>query len=391
MDAMERLTMERFRFHVVSLPHTQTTKEYLPCAYTQKVIKFAKMMKGLGHEVILYASEDNDAPCDELVTCITKEEQEKYFGHNNWKKEFFDIEWDPLLPYWQIMNSRAVIEITKRIKKTDFICVIGGSCQEQIGHAFPANQTVEFGVGYKGIFSNYAVFESYAWMHYVYGLNKIENGRNYDAVIPNYFEVEDFPFSAEKGDYYLYLGRMIGRKGPHIAAEATGAIGAQLIMAGQGVTVLDDGSIVAPELTLKGDHIKHVGTVNVEERGKLLSKAKALIVQTQYIGPFEGVSIEANLCGTPVITTDWGCFAENVIDGVTGFRARTLAEVIYGLKNAEKLDPYKIREFAINNFSLERVAQQYQAYFEQLSQLWDKGWYSSEYNPSHKRYQKQLC
>jgi hypothetical protein len=28
--------------------------------------------------------------------------------------------------------------------------------------------SVEFGVGYSGVFSNYKVFESYAWMHAVY-------------------------------------------------------------------------------------------------------------------------------------------------------------------------------------------------------------------------------
>lgn len=61
------------RFHVISLPHTQTTKEYINCAYTEKVRRFCIMMKSLGHTVYLYASEDNEAPVDELITCITKQ------------------------------------------------------------------------------------------------------------------------------------------------------------------------------------------------------------------------------------------------------------------------------------------------------------------------------
>jgi hypothetical protein len=36
-------------------------------------IKFARLLKMMGHTVILYASEENEAPCDELVTVITKE------------------------------------------------------------------------------------------------------------------------------------------------------------------------------------------------------------------------------------------------------------------------------------------------------------------------------
>lgn len=391
MDATERFIMERFRFHVVSLPHTQTTKEYLPCAYTQKVIKFVEMMKSLGHEVILYASEDNEAPCDELVTCITKKEQESFFGHNDWKKDFFDISWDENLPYWMIMNHRAIVEISKRAKKKDFICLIGGTCQKPIADAFPAHNVVEFGVGYKGVFSRFKIFESYAWMHYVYGIQKFEDGQNYDAVIPNYFRVEDFPFSEKKDDYFLFVGRMVLRKGPHVALEAVTRIGGKLIMAGQGITKREGNKLFSPELELEeSKHMKHVGVIDAKQRGELMSKAKALIVQTQYIGPFEGVAVEAMMCGTPIVTTDWGCFVEYNIDGVTGFRTRTMAEIIHALKNVDKLDYNKIREYAIKNFSLERVSQQYQAYFEQLYQLWDKGWYSDKYDPSHKRYEKYL-
>ena len=46
------------RFHVVSLPHTNTTLDFSACAYTEKVRKFCVMMQGLlGHEVFLYAGQ----------------------------------------------------------------------------------------------------------------------------------------------------------------------------------------------------------------------------------------------------------------------------------------------------------------------------------------------
>jgi len=75
--------MEKFVFHVVSLPHTQTTAEYVSCAYTQKVIKFSKMMKDLGHTVYVYSSEENEAPCDEHFSIISKKEQKKWFGEQD--------------------------------------------------------------------------------------------------------------------------------------------------------------------------------------------------------------------------------------------------------------------------------------------------------------------
>src|ERR1700733_2525745 len=59
------------RFHVATLPHTKTTKEYLPCAYTQKVLNFCKMMKSLGHDVYHYGAEGSEADCTEHITTIT--------------------------------------------------------------------------------------------------------------------------------------------------------------------------------------------------------------------------------------------------------------------------------------------------------------------------------
>ena len=361
------------RFHVINLPHTQTTKEFLPCAYTQKVVNFCRMMKSLGHIVYLYGSEQNEAPCDEFITCITKDEQKS----NNWKKEFFAIEWNPNVSYWKIMNDNTIIEIGRRIERTDFICIIGGNCQKPISDAFPNHSSVEYGIGYEGVYSKYRVFESYAWMHYVYGLTKQMNGNYYDTVIPNYFDPADFPLGDKKQDYFLFIGRMISRKGAHIAAQVCKELGVKLILAGQGVREQKDGKIVADDMIIEGD-VEHVGVVGVKERGELMSKARAVFVPTQYIGPFEGVHAEAMMCGTPVITTDWGVFSETVYDGLNGFRTRTMGEMIEAAKLCDKLNYKEIRDYAIGRFSLNVVRHQYDTYFQRLLQLWGDGWYSKD-------------
>ena len=42
--------MNKFRFHVCALPHTQTTLAYTACAFIERVRKFCLMMKTvLGH------------------------------------------------------------------------------------------------------------------------------------------------------------------------------------------------------------------------------------------------------------------------------------------------------------------------------------------------------
>lgn len=348
-------------------------------------------MKSLGHTVYLYASEDNEAECDELITIASKEDQIRWFGENDFRKNFFNITWDRNESHWTETNAHAIKGIKERLQPRDFICVIAGNCQQQIADAFPKTMTVEFGIGYSGVFSKYRVFESYAWMHYIYGNLNDDNGHFYDAVIPNYFEPENFPFSEEKDDYFLFLGRLIKRKGPEIAAEVTKRLGTKLILAGQGVREIKDNKIIGDNIILEGDHLEHVGHADVLRRGQLLSRAKGVFMGTTYLEPFGGVSIESLLCGTPVISTDFGVFPENIQHGVHGYRFRTIGEAIWAAKNVDKLNSKKIHKYAVNNFGVNRVKYLYQSYFEQLLTLWGDGFYSdwdrgvSQFN----RYEKQ--
>jgi glycosyltransferase involved in cell wall biosynthesis len=345
--------------HVVSMPHTQTTTDYNLCAYTIKTIKFCTMMKDLGYTVYLYASEDNQAPCDELITCISKQEQADILRYTHYVHAPFE----PTHKLWTTFNNRAIKEIEKRKQPKDFLCVIAGYCQKTISDAHPDLMTVEWGVGYGGVYSNYRVFESYAWMHTVYGSlygTHSADGRFYDTVIPNFFEVDKFPFSDIKEDYYLFIGRIIERKGYHIAQEACQRAGKRLIVAGLG------------DFSGYGEYI---GPVDEIKRGELMSKAKAVFAPTIYVEPFGAVVPEAQLCGTPTITTDWGAFTETVEQGKTGMRCRTLKEFTQAIDR--DYDYNYIREQAVSRWSMDVLKLKYKEYFENLSTLWDEGWYSS--------------
>lgn len=358
------MVQQKFTFHVVNLPHTQTTAEYTHCAYTQKVRKFCNMMTDLGHDVILYASEENEARVKELVTVITKEKQREIFGDNDHTKQFFNITWGIHDPGWVEMNSNTIRAMAERIKPRDFICLIGGDCQKIIADAFPNNLAVEFGIGYQGTFSQYRVFESYAHMHYVHGFWRDDNGSFYDTVIPNYYDKEEFPFAEKTDDYFLFIGRLIDRKGWQIAQQVCEKLGKRLILAGQG------------EFSGYGEH---VGVVGVKERGELMSEAKAVFVPTTYLEPFGGVHAEAQLCGTPVITTNFGVFTETVVNGENGYRCDTFRDFLAATKATEKFSAAKrkkIRAAAQKRFSTETVRNQYNDYFSRLYDLWGDGWYT---------------
>jgi len=232
---------------------------------------------------------------------------------------------------------------------------------------------VEMGIGYTGVFADFRVFESYAWMHYIYGLYYKNmtacDGKFFDCVIPNFFDPEDFEFSDKKEDYLLYMGRITGRKGISIVVDIAHRTGMKVVLAGKD-------NPKEPVLKANDPLVKYIGPVGPAERSALMSKARAILVPTIYLEPWGGVNTEAMFCGTPAITTDWGGFSESVDHGKTGFRCRTMEQFVWAVKyGVEQLNPYHIRDYAVKNFSLERVGKMYHEYFHQIHTLWGKGMY----------------
>lgn len=363
-------TNDHLRFHLLGLAHLPTHVYYSPCAYTQKVVKMAAMLKDLGHEVIFYGGEGSDVECDEFVQVLTELDRREAYGDYDWRSEFFRHDGGDRA--YRTFNENAIPAIEERKQKGDFLLCPMGNYQKPIADAVGNDiYVVEPGIGYRGIFSKFRVFESYAWMHFLYGLTGQHDGSWYDAVIPNYFDPKDFPYQSEKGDYALYMGRLIRRKGLDIAVQVTRELGLPLVIAGQGTLKNESEGL---DLT-QDDHIDFVGTVGPERRKELMGGAKMAFVPTYYLEPFGGVAVEAMMCGTPVLTTDWGVFSETVVHGVTGFRCRTFDDFVWAAKNVDRIDTRDCRDWAIENYSMDRVKQMFQEYFMKVADIGRKGWY----------------
>ncbi|MBP5638063.1 MAG: glycosyltransferase [Victivallales bacterium] len=206
-------------------------------------------------------------------------------------------------------------------------------------------------VGYDHCWAPYRVFPSYAQQHVIYALQPelTAQTRFFDTVIPHFLPQEDYFASQSPRDYLLFIGRNTPGKGLDIARKAADSCYMDL-------KVFHDG--------LYG-----------RQKAEMIANAAAVMMPTLYVEPFGYVAIEAQLCGTPVITTDWGAFTETVIQGKTGFRCRTHAEFVDAIQRAASLNRLAIRKSAVERFALENVAPQYERYFRFVWEVHTSGGY----------------
>jgi len=354
---------EPITFHLPGTFQTPTNlTDGIGYAFCAKIINIATALKSQGHKVIFYGAEGSTVPCDEFVQVLEKKDLPVEVWHNKYVEDMNH-------PANKIFNTRCIEEIKKRKSKyfvsRDILLLPTGLYQKPIADAVGLQLMAEVGIGYKGIFADHKIFESYAWMHWQYGKLHQAEGKFYDAVIPPIFNPDDFEYREKKGDYFLYLGRIVFNKGVTIAKETCEAIGAKLKVAG-----IDQGM-----KNLESDNVELVGFADLEKRKELIAGAKAVFVPTIYLEPFGYIIMEAAMSGTPVITTDWGAFPEIVQHGKTGYRCRTLAQFIIAAQNIDKIKPKDCRDWAME-FTLEKIAPMYDQYFKQMQELFGRGWYS---------------
>ena len=367
------MTDKKFRIHLLGLPHTKTTLDFTACAYTMKVWKFCKMMEGRGHHLMHYGHEESNPAADELISVISKQEWDAIYGEHDFKSSLFT--YDTNDNAYQTFYRNAISEIRKRKQPGDIILPFWGAGVRPICDAHSDLITIEPGIGYAhGHWANYKIFESYAIYHAYCGLDSVGtcNQKWYDVVIPNYFDLDEFKYSDKKEDYFLFVGRVYDGKGLNIAIQATEAMGAKLKVAGQLSDHYADSNYKWPA------HVEFVGYAGLDKRKELMKGAIASFLPSMYVEPFGGVQIENLLSGTPVITTDWGAFSENNIEGVTGYRCRTFEDFVSAATNCKN---GKIKSIDCRNhgetFSLENIAPKYEKFFSRVTDIHGgKGWYT---------------
>jgi len=177
--------------------------------------------------------------------------------------------------------------------------------------------------------------------------------------------LEEFTLRRNAGNYLLFLGRIHHEKGVAEAIQVATAAKLPLVIAG----IIQDQDYFNREVApfIDDNRIRYIGSVGPEARDELLGGAIALLHLINFDEPFGLSMIESMACGVPVIARPRGSVVEIVRHGETGFIVETIDEAVSALKDVNRLDAASIREYVAENFSRERMVDQYiQVYQEVL-------------------------
>ena len=112
--------------------------------------------------------------------------------------------------------------------------------------------------------------------------------------------------------------------------------------------------------------VEFIGEIGDRDKAEFLGNASALIFPIDWPEPFGLVMIEAMACGTPVIGFRCGSAPEVIDHGVTGFLVDSLREAVAAVERVPDLDRERVRATFERRFTVERMADDYEAAFLEL-------------------------
>jgi glycosyltransferase involved in cell wall biosynthesis len=178
-------------------------------------------------------------------------------------------------------------------------------------------------------------------------------------VVHNPIETGEWPFSADKRDYVLWIGRMSPDKGPHRAIAAAREAGVRVVLAGPVQPGQEQYFADAVEPCI-GDGCEYVGEADADRKRELYLGARALLMPIRWPEPFGLVMVESLACGTPVIAFREGSVPEVVKHGETGFVVDDEHEMAAAIARAGELDPAVCRRDCEERFGVDAVVRGYE-------------------------------
>jgi len=190
----------------------------------------------------------------------------------------------------------------------------------------------------------------------------ISGGGNWRTIY-NCAPVRNFDFvpSVPPDAPLVFLGRLDRCKGAHTAITVAELTGRKLIIAGNISNLPHEKEYFYKELQPRfdGKLVEYIGTVNNEQKNRLLGNAAAMLLPVEWYEPFPVVLPESFACGTPILAFPGGGVPEGIETGITGFLSSTPEEMAAQVANISQLSREACRKEALEKYSDTVIAENY--------------------------------
>jgi len=327
------------------------------------VYNLAEGLAALGHEVLLFAPKDSSVSC-RLFPYL--EQRQFYFGLNSPLQEKVLVgELASKYAYAMAAYEKADMVHNHTLSQSP------GNIDIPIVHTLhgPANE---------GTIKKCVEFSKYPNHHFVAISNRqrenyitLNSNINFIDTVHNSIDVKSIGWNANKEDFFLFVGRVNWEKGLEMAMRVASRSNINLVMA---VKMSEDfekeffRKEIKPLIDQypKGLLLKLHEDLPREMILDLYRRAKCTLFTSQWEEPFGLVMIESMACGTPVIGLRRGAVPEVIVDGKTGFVVDAEDEMVQATKNIDKIKPQNCRKHVEENYSREKMAENYIAVYKKI-------------------------
>jgi glycosyltransferase involved in cell wall biosynthesis len=213
-------------------------------------------------------------------------------------------------------------------------------------------------------------------------------GLSVDRVIYHGLDLSQFPYTENRRDYLLSVGKIAPEKGQDLAIEVAKDLGYSLIIAGPVQEWVDKNvdfynnklkanidfdfsnsdmsvcDVIELAEIYKGK-IFYVGNVNGIQRNILNKYAKAFLNALGWTEGFGLVMTEAMSCGNPVIAFNKGSVPEIVREGFNGYIVENVDEMKERVGRIGEIKPRNCRKSIEDKFTLKKQVSDYISVYEE--------------------------
>jgi glycosyltransferase involved in cell wall biosynthesis len=197
----------------------------------------------------------------------------------------------------------------------------------------------------------------------------VPHALNFVGVVHHGIPLEKFEPTARPENFFVWLGRFVPEKGAHLAVRAAQKAGVPLVLAGtidryaeESVQYFED--VIRP--LIDDRQVKYIGPVNMEQKIRLLSRARGLLNPIEWEEPFGMVMVEAMAVGCPVITFARGAAPEVVCHERSGFLVHDVDEMVHYMARVDDLERGAIRDYTRQHFSMSAMGNKYQRIYKKV-------------------------